>query len=474
MALSGSMNEYTCRYPLYECFPAVAKVGVRTRVAIVPEGGCRFFRDDKYYEMWVGGMRDDMPDYHKPVEPNTVCRAKDGYLWFDFTFEREMEYSVRFREKGGEYIEMSMYAVRGDLFGLRPLKGDLHTHSYYSDGIDDVAMTAARYRETGYDFYTLTDHNRYYTSKMAEEAYDGVDLGLCFMHGEEVHTPGSKLHIVHIGGNASVDALYINDRANFEEETARIEKSLTRVPEQYRSRIAEAVWACGKIHEFGGIAILAHPYWKSNIRNLSEDFCNLLFDQRIFDAFELVGGVDPQGINMQLAQWQEQKLKGNNISVVGSSDCHNDNFTAFATKFTVVFAEKNAEESIVDAVRRGMSVAGELDGGAVRFYGDYRLVQFAHFLYAHYFEATRRLFAGEGSLMRRYIREEIGKEPLNLLAGEGDKFYGRFYGLAPVITPSERRKAFYGKWRNIQKNEGPTTSGSSLTRDESRNNGAHF
>ena len=454
-------------YPLFECRPAVAKVGAPTRVAIIPEGNCRFFRDEIEYELWICGSRDDMFDYHDPIEPNVACKAEDGYLWFEYTFEREMEYSVRFREKGGSFTEVFMYAVKEDLYALRPLKGDLHTHSYYSDGRDDTVMVPAVYRENGYDFFALTDHNRYYTSEMLRDAYKDVKLGMCLLHGEEVHTPGSELHIVHIGGSESIADRYIHDPEGFEKEVEEIKKTMTHVPEQYRDRVAKAKWTCENAKKLGGIAIFAHPFWRSNIFNVSEDFCNLLFDENIFDAFELVGGVLMDENNLQLALWQEQWFKGNRIPGVGSSDSHFHAFMKghFGKAFTIAFAKDNTEESILEAIRGGMCVAVELgtnEPTEAHVYGDFRLVQFAHFLFKYYFEATKRLYAGEGSMMRRYIREEIDGELLSAFAEEGDKFYKRFYGLMPVVTPSADRKAFYEKWRTHQIEQGPPTKGSVL------------
>lgn len=43
--------------------------------------------------------------------------------------------------------------------GTRWFKGNLHTHSFWSDGNDFPEMIAARYKDNGYDFLSLTDHN---------------------------------------------------------------------------------------------------------------------------------------------------------------------------------------------------------------------------------------------------------------------------------------------------------------------------
>ena len=84
-------------------------------------------------------------------------------------------------------------------------------------------------------------------------------------------------------------------------------------------------------------------------------------------------------------------MKGNSIPVVSSSDSHNHDFskTDFARRFTIVFAKENSTKAIIDAIKRGYSVAGEipsLNDEEIRFYSaDFRLVAFAHFLYQNYF-----------------------------------------------------------------------------------------
>ena len=39
------------------------------------------------------------------------------------------------------------------------LKGNLHAHTTFSDGRRPVAEVVARYRELGYDFLAITDHD---------------------------------------------------------------------------------------------------------------------------------------------------------------------------------------------------------------------------------------------------------------------------------------------------------------------------
>ncbi|MBQ8894578.1 MAG: PHP domain-containing protein [Clostridia bacterium] len=450
----------------YQCYPSVVCVGKETEVTVFPRDISRRFRDDREYELVVVGLREDQLDYHAHVALDHPCTVQDGCLKFTYLFDREQEYSIRFAEKGGSEVKISLYAVKEDLYGLRPLKGDLHSHTFYSDGQDGIAMTPADYREEGFDFVSITDHNRMYPSQLAAELYKDIPLGLHLMTGEEVHTPGSLVHIVHAGGKESVCDRYIRNRETYNAEVAEIAKGLSHVPEQYRERVAMAHWACQKIHEAGGLAIYAHPFWCPNRYNVSEELGDLMFEEKIFDAFELVGGAP---VNPQLAIWQEYALRGNRLPVVGSSDSHDHDYAkrkSFARRFTVVFAKENTTEAILDAIRGGYSLAAEIPADSdsdIHFYGaPLRLVLFAKFIWENYFNETWRLCLGEGILMRRYAEgEEVG-DLLAAMQPTVENFYKRFYGLVPAPVVSEARKAFLDHCLEVQRNVGPITKGSNL------------
>lgn len=455
-------------HPRYMCFPSVVCVGKETEVTVVPRDISRIFREEKEYELAVVGLWDDQESYHTHVPLDYPCKVETGCLKFTFVPDREQEYSIRFAEKGGAEIKIALYAVRDDLYALRPLKGDLHSHTWYSDGADGIPMTPADYREEGFDFFALTDHNRMYPSELCAQLYKNVPLGMHIMRGEEVHTPGSLAHIVHVGGETSVCDRYIRSPENYEAEVAAIAKTMTHIPEQYRSRIAMAKWACENIHKAGGLAVFAHPFWCPNRYNESEEFLNLLFDEHIFDAFELIGGISPKQNNMQLALWQEQMMKGNVLPVVGSSDSHNHDFAAggFGRRFTYVFAKENTTEAILEAIKNGYCVAGEVPQAGeneARFYGQkLRLVMFAQFLFENYFNETWRLCVGEGILMRRYAEGEDVGSVLAALADTVENHYKRFYGLAPAPIITAERRAFLDHALELQRTVGPETKGSSL------------
>ncbi len=452
----------------FVCYPSVVCVGKETEVMVFPRDTSRIFREEKEYEVGVVDLWADQLDYHDPVPLDHEWYLKNGCLCFKHTFDREQEYSIRFCEKGGKEERIKLFAADEDLYGLRPLKGDLHSHSYYSDGQDGVTVVPADYREEGFDFYALTDHNRMYPAKLQAELYKDIPLGIHMMRGEEVHTPGSLLHLVHAGGAESVCDYYIHHREEYEAEVDAIAATLPEIPEQYRRRYAMAKWACERIHAVGGVAIYAHPYWCPNRNNLSDEFIQLLFDSKMFDAFEVLGGSNDRTNNMQVALWQDQMMQGNTLAPVGSSDSHNHDFMQnknFARRVTIAFAKANTTEAILEAIKAGNTLAAEVTEGSqynVQFYGSLRLVRFARFLWDHYFAETWRLCYGEGVLMRRYAEGEDVGALLGAMAGTVEEFYQKFYGLKPFEGIPADRKAHLDHCLEVQRTVGPITKGSNL------------
>ena len=79
-------------------------------------------------------------------------------------------------------------------------KGNLHTHTLNSDGDSTPDDVVRWYREHGYNFVTLTDHN-YLTSVDGLNALHGADDQFLVMKGEEV-TDRFQTKPVHLNGFA--------------------------------------------------------------------------------------------------------------------------------------------------------------------------------------------------------------------------------------------------------------------------------
>jgi predicted metal-dependent phosphoesterase TrpH len=336
---------------------------------------------------------------------------KNGVLQFTYTFEEEQEWTILVipsseRKVPSPCVELHVYSLKDDLYYLNPYMGDLHSHSNGSDGKEDPAIVAANHRKAGFDFFALTDHHKWYPSAQMLKAYEGVPLGIKLFNGEEVHVPSGWIHIVNFGSKYSVCEMY---EKNKEEFTAQVEAQAAELdlpsainPLEYAWRR----WGTNEIRKAGGLAIVAHPYWiYKQTYHMSSAMLDYVFETGIYDAFELVGGQSVHENNVQNAFYQEQRAKGRNIPIVGSSDSHGtDPASYFGLGKTVVFAKDRELSSICEAIKNGYSAAIEQQyGEEERVYGTYRMVKYTRFLLDRYFPAHDELCAEEGMLMREYV-----------------------------------------------------------------------
>ncbi len=460
----------------WNVWPSVYPTGKECLVTIAPESRIFLFEEGASYTVYLSGVNDDEPWYHAPsVWTRYDLTAKGGVLQFTHTFPTEQEYCIRLcrEDVDNKIAELALYALDEDLYALHPLKGDLHSHTYRSDGTNDPAELFGYYREMGYDFHCLTDHNRYFPGGEIDEVYAGLKLGITHVQGEEVHTPGSTVHIVHAGGKSSVTDIYIHDGDRYAREMVEYRKQVpAEIPEKDRERYAEAMWSCDRIHEAGGIAIFPHPYWcpgKNHCYNVSDALTEAFLKSGKFDAFELVGGMKVWGINRAVAMWQELRIKGHDIKVVGSSDVHDLTVMDFPYHFTVCFATENENDAIIEAVKNGMSVACEMSGKEYeqefRAYGSMRLVSYVQFLFRHFFPRQQRLCQGEGVSMRQYAMGHVDAKTVELQAAQAADFRDRFFGRKAHPMPDAAMLDFEQRWRERQL-QSPPTKGSLIKTDK--------
>ena len=457
---------------LYSIYPSVVPADKEVEMTIVPNERTYLLFPDIEYTIKIVAINDDESSYYYNAAPQSLfaAKAENGIIRFNYTFRDEQEYFIQLIKAEKPAAEFHIYALREDLYALTPLRGDLHSHSHRSDGRHDPAALAGHYREQGYDFFALTDHNRYYPGGEIDEVYDGVKSGFNRVFGEELHTPGSPVHIVHVCGTRSVTAEYIHDRQGYEAAKPEyLKKVPAEVPEKYTEKYAMAMWATEHIHAAGGLAIFAHPYWivSSKCYNVCDEFAKILLKSGMFDAYELIGGMGQTGNNRSVALWSEVRAEGCDIPVVGSSGVHGiTKAQSFPHYFTICFAESNTNDAIKEAVKSGLTVAVESCGyeydRQYRAYGKLRLVSYAQFLLTYYFPERIRTLAGEGVAMRAYAMEKatasLIKAMSEMNANEADRFFGR----KPPVLPSKKMQKFEDKWRKVHVEDGPITRGSAI------------
>ena len=454
----------------FSIYPSVVPADKQTQMTIAPNEMAYSFLDGAEFKVKVISVNGDENYYEPSAFSLYDVVAKDGCVTFLHAFESEGEHTVLLLMGDRVRATFSVYSLKEDLFALKPLRGDLHSHSCRSDGSRDPAAQFGHYREHGFDFTALTDHNRYYPGDEIDDAYKGVDTGITRVTGEEIHCPGSVLHIVHVGGRESIADRYINHREDYEREIEEYMKRVpSDIPEKYKSRYAKAMWVSESAHKVGGIAIFAHPYWKpiiSRVYNVNDEFSTILLKSGLFDAYELIGGMLQTGNNRSVALWADLRQEGLKIPVVGSSDAHGLDKSTFDHCFTVCFAKANENDSIIEAVRSGNCVAVESTGDGYdkeyRCYGSLRLVSYAQFLLANYFPKRERLGEGLGVAMRSYYMGDADASLVNSHKKLLDLFYDRFFGMIPPPAQTESMKTFENKWREVQVTVGPKTRAGSV------------
>ena len=336
--------------------------------------------------------RIDESDRYKPF-PVTV---KNGVAKFNFFPLGEQRHRV-YIEYSGEKTEFELYSLKEDLYVLNPYKGDGHIHSTASDGLSSPLDTAIAYYAGGFDYIALTDHHKYAPSRALSDKMNDILNEFCVYAGEEVHNRDmGYYHIINFGAEKSVNEI-INENpdAVFEKITANAAKIAKKyhLPSSLdKKEFAFRVWVSEKIREFNGISVLCHPYWDAyGEYNMQSEMLDFLLKNRIFDAFEVVDDDDHtgNGVNLQVATYQQLRAEGVKIPIIGSSDCHDVKSFLFDKFFTYAFCDN--VKNVKAAIKNFKTVGVERIDGEYRVHGDLRLVKFTRFLIDNFEPAAKKI-----------------------------------------------------------------------------------
>lgn len=383
-------------------FPMQLREDVPYSVSVYPASGLRLYglRDRKDGPTAADSAIFDRPGTHQPLE------LKDGGLEITLRFPQEDWYRLRIYA-GDVYLEtQELYALEPDLLALTPFKGDNHMHTYMSDGKDSPMYMAAAACRHGYDYCVITDHKQYEPSLIARDFYQGTGVDFLVIPGEEVHSPDNRVHIINLGGSASVNDWWRDHEDEYRAAVAHELETMTEpMVDQCRYEAAACQVMFDKIRSVGGISVLCHPHWFiANGFNQREDVTEYLWDHRRFDALELIaGGAYEMGTQLQLSYFKDREA----MPILGSSDAH----ACFGGRlepgnYTIVFASSLDIESIKNAIRQGLTVAGN-EG---KLYGSYRLVKYAYFLRQCYYPGHDAQRATLGSRMLRLASSHQGPD----------------------------------------------------------------
>ena len=387
----------------FDIYPKIVPAGRETTITIRPLfDHVRAITTDPTAALYPTGGSKTQTAQSPPVTLKPI--VVDNALQVRCHFEREQEYTLLLGNDERPLVETRLYALDDDLFARRPYKGDIHIHSFRSDGKESPAYVAGAGRRIGLDFMAITDHHKYAPSLEAIRAFEDVPIDLRLYPGEEVHPPENPVHIINFGGSFSVNDLFESEA--YHREVQAIADTLTDFPpDMDRYTYASCIWCFDKIRKGGGLAVFCHPYWYTRHRyDVPEALTTLLFDRQPYDALELISGYHAHEFEsnmLQVARYHEERAHGKVIPIVGVSDAHGcETGELFGWYYTLVFAPSTDLPDLIENVKALYSVAIEaLPGQTPRAHGPFRLVKYAQFLLREVLPLHDALCVEEGRLM---------------------------------------------------------------------------
>ena len=453
----------------YDISRRIVRCGEETKISLVP----RYEHRNWDFLLMQGpiAIQASHMDCVSIIDGHPYC-GKDDFDALPFTIEggvltvtipavaREGMISLLFvhneADKLRELFTLEIFALRDDLYALRPYRGDLHLHSCYSacgKRYEDPRYVISVGRAAGLDFIAVTDHCQIHGSEAARKYAATLETDYRVFPGEECHMPKKRIeeffrvtgnypwmHIVNFGGREGV-CRWIAE--HWDEYCAEIEKRAANYPadwhEDLRRLAAVTSFTFDKIHEFGGIAVFCHPFWITSHRlNLPRPVREKMLEEGKFDVIEVPGLWKPfkpdlvDGNCLADAMWHEASIKaGRLLPIAGITDSHEAK-AALGSNTTVVFAGDGSFGSIASALRRGnAATVTSIPGRVPTFtcHGSERLVAYTQFLLRNFYPLHDEYCRTEGNLMLAQLRGEVTLDDVNDFGrGRLDRLFEKFFG----------------------------------------------
>ena len=200
-------------------------------------------------------------------------------------------------------------------------KGNLHAHSKASDGAFAPAEVIERYRSSGYQFLSITDHRKF------TNVSGFADDGFAVINGIEIdigrNELGESFHIVGVGITGEV-AVEPSDGPT---------------------------GAVAAIKEKGGDVILAHPYWSGHTVGDLMKFDNVLG----VEIYNQTCQSPAKGVSA--VHWDDLLVRGKRWFGFACDDSHGEH--DFAGGWIVVRAKSLTPPAIIQSLRAGHFYASQ-------------------------------------------------------------------------------------------------------------------
>jgi len=413
----------------FEIYPQVLPIGTEAEVLLRAKNEESKFNHNSIYTIRLFSKVNYLEESQISIKADS-----NGNIRFPLKLNTYGEYlfNVYPKESKESITTGHLFAVTPELIKLKPFRGDMHIHTHYSDGRQTPIYMAIKAKKLGLDFIAITDHNRYQPSIEAIEEANKIGLDVLLMEGEEVTVRDNCGHIVAVCTSDWV-AREIEDLANYEKERQDIIdndlKDLQMVDGMTKEHYSHSVWVINKIREFGGYAVIAHPYWVAGGRfHLDRLIYEQLLKDERYDAIEVLGDVVFEDNILSVVRYYEAISEGRKIPIIGNSDTHDSEHT-YGRYWTIAFAEKLDKKSIWDAILQLRSVACEHHPDeSFRAFGSFNLVEYAFFLEREFFPIHNAICQKQGDLYMRLINEQdIDQSELDTLKEKLSKLYESFF-----------------------------------------------
>ncbi len=378
--------------------------------------------------------------YHKDMLDYTI---QNNTLLFSYKMSYLGEFVIKVNFTYKESKSVTLYCLNKKMMHLKPLKGDLHMHSIYSDGrATPFAMVMASL-DAGMDFVSVTDHDSYEGSLEAIFKVKQNNIDILVLAGEEVSVGGKKDmsisqgngHILSINANKSIEDQR-KDISKYERELETIVQALKKEDIDTSinlSHYAKNIWVIDKIKEAKGISILAHPNWiyKDGKYHLHQAFYKEMLKSSHLDGVEVFGEEKiKEHNNMTHLTALQTKNKHKYLTPFANSDAH-DSDHEIGERFTIVFAKDKSASSLIKAMKDGLSCAiFQRENYEHQYIGKDALAQYAYFLIKEYYPRQSSL---KSRLAKLYIDQLINGEKfdkkINNVKKKLEEHTNNFYGI---------------------------------------------
>ena len=219
------------------------------------------------------------------------------------------------RENTGE-IEAAIKHKLPKLIGLRDIKGDFHTHSTYSDGVNNISEMVEAARKIGYDYICISDHSK------SQHIARGLSEDKLAERNKEILMLRKKYRDINILAGAEVDILS-NGSLDYDDDILKkLDIVVASVHSGFRMGINEMTKRICKAMGNEHVDIIGHPTGRLIDRRdpYAINF-NEIFNTAIETNTLLEINGSPERLDLKDVHIKSAKAKGVRFAI--NTDSHN-------------------------------------------------------------------------------------------------------------------------------------------------------